>query len=167
VIAFGATKMCDDASLGVLPGALVQAGTGSPPSPPAPGTASSPAWSCGTAGGTVREPHPEREGHRLRNLPLKGFAQNQAWCEIVALNCKLLARTQLLALTGPPAAGSRNGSACASRRATPPTRRDSRAVRRNPAQKITHQPIPQASTRNIEANDYWILPTEDQERQIL
>ena len=40
----------------------------------------------------------------LRNLPLKGFAQNQVWCEIVALACELLAWTQLLALTGPPAA---------------------------------------------------------------
>src|SRR5690348_7567175 len=36
----------------------------------------------------------------LRNLPLKGFAQNQIWCEIVALACDLLAWTQLLALTG-------------------------------------------------------------------
>jgi hypothetical protein len=36
----------------------------------------------------------------LRNLPLKGFAQNQAWCEIAALACELLAWTQLLALTG-------------------------------------------------------------------
>jgi hypothetical protein len=36
----------------------------------------------------------------LRNLPLKGFAQNQLWCEIVALACDLLAWTQLLALTG-------------------------------------------------------------------
>jgi hypothetical protein len=36
----------------------------------------------------------------LRNLPLKGFAQNQIWCEIVALACELLAWTQLLALTG-------------------------------------------------------------------
>jgi hypothetical protein len=36
----------------------------------------------------------------LRNLPLKDFAQNQAWCEIVALACDLLAWTQLLALTG-------------------------------------------------------------------
>src|ERR1700734_3652885 len=34
----------------------------------------------------------------LRNLPLKGFAQNQVWCEIVALACELLAWTQLLAL---------------------------------------------------------------------
>jgi hypothetical protein len=37
----------------------------------------------------------------LRNLPLKGFAQNQLWCEIVALACELLAWTQLLALAGP------------------------------------------------------------------
>jgi hypothetical protein len=36
----------------------------------------------------------------LRNLPLKGFAQNQVWCEIVALACELLAWTQLLALAG-------------------------------------------------------------------
>ena len=36
----------------------------------------------------------------LRNLPLTGFAQNQLWCEIVALACELLAWTQMLALTG-------------------------------------------------------------------
>ena len=36
----------------------------------------------------------------LRNLPLHGFAQNQVWCEIVALACELLAWTQMLALTG-------------------------------------------------------------------
>jgi Transposase DDE domain group 1 len=36
----------------------------------------------------------------LRNLPLQGFAQNQLWCEIVALACELLAWTQMLALTG-------------------------------------------------------------------
>jgi hypothetical protein len=36
----------------------------------------------------------------LRNLPLKGFTQNQIWCEIAALACELLAWTQMLALTG-------------------------------------------------------------------
>jgi Transposase DDE domain group 1 len=36
----------------------------------------------------------------LRNLPLKGYAQNQVWCEIVALACELLAWMRLLALTG-------------------------------------------------------------------
>jgi len=36
----------------------------------------------------------------LRNLPLKGYAQNQLWCEVVALACELLAWTQLLALAG-------------------------------------------------------------------
>ena len=36
----------------------------------------------------------------MRSSPLKGFAQNQIWCEIVALACELLAWTQLLALTG-------------------------------------------------------------------
>ena len=37
----------------------------------------------------------------LRNLPLHGFAQNQIWCEIVALACELLAWMQMLAFTGP------------------------------------------------------------------
>jgi Transposase DDE domain group 1 len=37
----------------------------------------------------------------LRNLPFHRYAQNQLWCEIVALACELLAWTQLLALTGP------------------------------------------------------------------
>jgi Transposase DDE domain group 1 len=36
----------------------------------------------------------------LRNLPLKGFAQNQIWCEIVALACELITWTQMLALAG-------------------------------------------------------------------
>ena len=36
----------------------------------------------------------------LRNLPLRGYAQNQVWCEIVALACELLAWTQMLALAG-------------------------------------------------------------------
>ena len=36
----------------------------------------------------------------LRNLPLKGFAQNQLWCEIAALASELLAWTQLIALAG-------------------------------------------------------------------
>jgi Transposase DDE domain group 1 len=36
----------------------------------------------------------------LRPLPLKGCAQNQVWCEIVALACELLGWMQLLALTG-------------------------------------------------------------------
>jgi hypothetical protein len=36
----------------------------------------------------------------LRNLPLHGYAQNQIWCEIVALACELIAWTQMLALTG-------------------------------------------------------------------
>jgi Transposase DDE domain group 1 len=31
---------------------------------------------------------------------LKGFDQNQVWCEIVALACELLAWTQMLALAG-------------------------------------------------------------------
>jgi Transposase DDE domain group 1 len=37
----------------------------------------------------------------LRNLPLRGFAQNQIWCEITAMACELLAWLQMLAFTGP------------------------------------------------------------------
>jgi hypothetical protein len=37
----------------------------------------------------------------LRNLPLHGYAQNQIWCEIVALACELLAWMAMLSLTGP------------------------------------------------------------------
>jgi hypothetical protein len=37
----------------------------------------------------------------LRNLPLHGYAQNQIWCEIVALACELLAWMAMLALSGP------------------------------------------------------------------
>jgi hypothetical protein len=36
----------------------------------------------------------------LRNLPLHGYAQNQIWCEIVALACELTAWMQMLALHG-------------------------------------------------------------------
>jgi Transposase DDE domain group 1 len=36
----------------------------------------------------------------LRNLPLQGYAQNQIWCEIVALACELLAWMGMLALHG-------------------------------------------------------------------
>ena len=37
----------------------------------------------------------------LRNLPLHGFAQNQLWCELVAMASELTAWMQLLALDGP------------------------------------------------------------------
>jgi hypothetical protein len=37
----------------------------------------------------------------LRNLPLHGFAQNQIWCELVAMASELLAWMQMLALDGP------------------------------------------------------------------
>jgi Transposase DDE domain group 1 len=37
----------------------------------------------------------------LRNLPLHGFAQNQIWCELVAMASELLAWMQQLALDGP------------------------------------------------------------------
>jgi Transposase DDE domain group 1 len=37
----------------------------------------------------------------LRNLPLHGFAQNQIWCELVAMASELLAWIQMLTLDGP------------------------------------------------------------------
>ena len=39
--------------------------------------------------------------HSARNPPLKGFAQNQLWHEVVALACELPAWTQMIAMTGP------------------------------------------------------------------
>ena len=48
----------------------------------------------------MRGPDPLRQGHRAAQPSLKGFAQNQLWCEIIALACELLAWTQLLALAG-------------------------------------------------------------------
>jgi len=42
---------------------------------------------------------PLRQGHRAAQPALQGFAQNQVWCEIVALACDLLAWMQMLALT--------------------------------------------------------------------
>ena len=53
------------------------------------------------APGPLRGPDRNAKDTGLRNLPLKGFAQNQLWCEIVALACELLAWTQMIALTGP------------------------------------------------------------------
>jgi Transposase DDE domain group 1 len=37
----------------------------------------------------------------LRNLPLRGFDQNQIWCELVVMACELLAWIAMLALDGP------------------------------------------------------------------
>jgi hypothetical protein len=37
----------------------------------------------------------------LRGLPLHGFAQNQIWCELVAMACELLAWMAMLALDSP------------------------------------------------------------------
>ena len=37
----------------------------------------------------------------LRGLPLHGFAQNQVWCELVAMACELTAWMAMLALDGP------------------------------------------------------------------
>ena len=49
----------------------------------------------------------------LRNLPLHGFAQDQIWCEFVAMASELTAWTQMLALDGPPAPGNPSGCGCA------------------------------------------------------
>jgi hypothetical protein len=43
---------------------------------------------------------PVRQGHRAAEPPAEGFAQNQLWCEIVALASDLLTWMQMLALTG-------------------------------------------------------------------
>jgi hypothetical protein len=50
----------------------------------------------------------------LRKMPLRGYAQNQLWCEIVTLACKLSAETQMLGLADGPVAQSPSGSGCVS-----------------------------------------------------
>ena len=89
----------------------------------------------------------------LRNLPLKGYAQNQVWCEIVALACELLAWTQLLALAGvarrwEPKRLRLRVFAVAGRlvRGTPPARRDSRAASYGRHPKSPTSRTTQAST---------------------
>ena len=49
----------------------------------------------------------------LRNLPLHGFAQNQIWCELVAMASELLAWMRCSPSTAPPAPGNPNGCGCA------------------------------------------------------
>jgi hypothetical protein len=50
--------------------------------------------------GPRRGPHPQRQRHRLTNLPLHDFEQNQIWCALVALAADLTAWMQTLALAG-------------------------------------------------------------------
>jgi hypothetical protein len=62
----------------------------------------------------------------LRNLPLKGFAQNQLWCEIVALACELLTRTRGTPPTGATAGQPVRGN-CPSRCLRPASQRHERS----------------------------------------
>jgi hypothetical protein len=48
----------------------------------------------------VRGPDRNAKDTGPRNLPLKGYAQNQVWCEIVAPACELIAWTRMIALAG-------------------------------------------------------------------
>ena len=76
--------------------------TGSPASSPARRAGSSLTWNSVTGAGPGARTGSFRcaKDTGLRNLPLQGYAQNQIWCEIVALACELLAWTQMLAFTG-------------------------------------------------------------------
>jgi hypothetical protein len=108
----------------------------------------------------------------LRNLPLHGYAQNQIWCEIVALACGLLAWMQMLALhraarrwepkrrgcgSSPPPHGSSaaaGASACASRNAGPGHKR---SPPRSPASRPSHpadQPKPSQRPRKDTAGPW-------------
>ena len=97
----GSSSARNARTLGRSCGSPTSTGTGSPPSPPTRRRASSPTWNCGTGAGPAA-----RTGSAAPRTPgcatcrCKGFAQNQIWCEIVALACELLAWTQMLALTG-------------------------------------------------------------------
>ena len=59
-----------------------------------------PTWNCAQAPSRCEGRIRNAEDTGLRNLPLHGSAQNQIWCEIVALACELLASMQMLALAG-------------------------------------------------------------------
>jgi hypothetical protein len=59
-----------------------------------------PAWNCAQAPDRCEGRIRNAEDTGLRNLPMHGSAQNQIWCEIVALACELLASMQMLALAG-------------------------------------------------------------------
>ena len=71
----------------------------SPVLPPAPRAGSSPTWNYATGAGLGARIRCAKDTG-LRDLPLHGFAQNQIWCEIVALACELLAWTQMFAFDG-------------------------------------------------------------------
>jgi hypothetical protein len=73
--------------------------TGSPSRRPARRSGSSRTWNCGTAAGTGSSAAPRTPA--CGTCHPKGFAQNQLWCEIVALACELLAWPQMIAMVGP------------------------------------------------------------------
>ncbi len=84
-------------------GSPTSTATGSPASRPAPKAASSRTWSYGTAAASAARTASgtwNAKDTGLRNLALKGYAQNQIWCEIVALASELLAWMAMLALPG-------------------------------------------------------------------
>ena len=54
-------------------GSPISTATGSPPSPPTPGKASSPTWSSVTAAGPLRRPDPLRQGHRAAEPAPQGL----------------------------------------------------------------------------------------------
>ena len=71
-----------------------------PASSPTRNAASPPTSSFGTAGAPGARTASGTPRILACGTCLKGFAQNQLWCEIVALACEPIAWTQMLALTG-------------------------------------------------------------------
>ena len=84
----------------------------------------------------------------LRNLPLHGYAQNQIWCEIVALAGELLAWMQMLAFDrpGPPLGTQTAPAADLRRRRAPGPRRPPPAAPPSRPLALGHQ-ITAAVTR--------------------
>ena len=105
----------------------------------------------------------------LRNLPLKGYAQNQVWCEVVALACELLAWMQMLALArpGPPLGAETAAPARLRRRGTdrarrtPPAAATRRALALGRRGSRRHQPAAGHPVRLTSPNR-----TSDQEGEI-
>ena len=130
-------------------------------SPPTPGAGSSPTWNCGTAAGpAARTASAAPRTPACATCPLHGFAQNQIWCEIVALACELLAWMQMLALDRPrPPLGTQTAAAAAvlRRRAPRPRRPPPAAAPRrdlalgHPDHRRDHPPAgprPRLTSRN-------------------
>ena len=127
-------------------------GTGSPASPPTPRRPARRSRTPAPAPGRCEDRIRCAKDTDLRNLPLHGYAQNQIWCEIVALACELLAWTQMPASRTRPPLGTQTAAPAdlRRRRAHRPRRPPPAAPPRRPlalGQRDHHRDHPPAGPR--------------------